>query len=92
MATTSQHPQAPADPLRERAERLKLYGLLAHWEEVAAAPWLATVVDHEERERSRRSLERRIRDARLGRFKAVADFDWVWPNLDSVRAERVTES
>jgi len=33
----------------------------------------------EEAERSRRSLERRLRQARLGRFKPMADFDWDWP-------------
>ena len=25
------------------------------------------------------SLERRIKDARLGRFKQLADYDWKWP-------------
>jgi DNA replication protein DnaC len=76
---TSPLQQSPADPLRERASRLKLFGLLAHWEEHRDAPWLATIVDHEEAERQKRSLERRIRDARLGRFKPMADFDWAWP-------------
>ena len=33
----------------------------------------------EEEERTRRSLERRLRDARIGRFKALVDFDWAWP-------------
>lgn len=72
-------PPVPVDPLRERATRLKLFGLLAHWDEHAGAPWLATVVDHEESERQKRSLERRVRDAHLGRFKPIADFDWSWP-------------
>ena len=78
MATSPLPPQ-PADPLRERAMRLKLFGLLAHWDEHQGASWLATVVDHEESERQKRSLERRIRDAHLGRFKPIADFDWSWP-------------
>ena len=30
-------------------------------------------------ERARRSLKRRLDDARLGTFKPVADFDWTWP-------------
>lgn len=76
---TSPLPPAPADPLRERASRLKLFGLLAHWDEHAAAPWLATVVEHEESERQKRSLERRVQDAHLGRFRLMADFDWCWP-------------
>jgi DNA replication protein DnaC len=34
----------------------------------------------EESERQRRSLERRVKNARLGRFKALCDFDWAWPS------------
>lgn len=30
-------------------------------------------------ERERRSLERRLKRSRLGRFKPMADFDWAWP-------------
>jgi DNA replication protein DnaC len=66
--------------LRERAFRLGMHGLLAHWDEVAAAPWLPQLLDYEEAERTRRSLERRIRNARLGSFKPLIDFDWSWPN------------
>ena len=30
-------------------------------------------------ERERRSLERRLRAAKLGRFKPIDEFDWNWP-------------
>lgn len=53
--------------------------MLAHWPEVADAPWVAELVQWEEEERRRRSLERRIRDAHIGRFKPLCDFDWNWP-------------
>jgi DNA replication protein DnaC len=33
----------------------------------------------EAQERSRRSLERRLREAHIGQFKPLADFDWSWP-------------
>ncbi|MFQ5927195.1 MAG: IS21-like element helper ATPase IstB [Terriglobia bacterium] len=33
----------------------------------------------EEADRARRSLERRLRYSRIGRFKPLADFDWNWP-------------
>ena len=33
----------------------------------------------EQAERARRGLVRRLADARLGRFKPMADFDWSWP-------------
>jgi DNA replication protein DnaC len=67
------------ESLRERAVALRLYGVLAHWSEVATADWLASLVQWEEEERARRSLERRLTDARIGRFKPLADFDWAWP-------------
>ena len=66
--------------LRERATALRLNGLLAHWPEVATADWLAPLLQWEEEERSRRSLERRLASAHIGRFKPLADFDWAWPS------------
>ena len=62
-----------------RAKALKLYGLLAHWSEVATTPWLAPLIGWEEEERARHSLERRLGNAHLGRFRALVDFDWSWP-------------
>jgi DNA replication protein DnaC len=56
-----------------------LHGLLSHWSEVATQPWLAPLIDWEERERARRSLERRLQEAHIGRFKPLCDFDWNWP-------------
>jgi len=37
------------------------------------------VARHEQRDREQRSLERRLRNAKIGRFKPMADFDWAWP-------------
>ncbi len=68
-----------SDALRARAQALRLHGLLARWSEVAAQPWLDTLLDWEEQERARRSLERRLKAARIGRFKPLCDFDWAWP-------------
>ena len=67
------------DPMRDRARALRLNGLLAHWEEAAAAGWIPALIGWEEAERTRRSLERRLRDAQIGRFKPLCDFDWAWP-------------
>lgn len=67
------------DPLRRRAEALHLHGLLAHWNEVAATDWLPRLLDWEEHERRRRSLERRLKEAQIGCFKPLCDFDWSWP-------------
>jgi len=67
------------EQLQERAEALKLHGLLAHWNDVSDKPWLAEMIEWEEHERTRRGLERRLKRARLGSFKPLADFDWSWP-------------
>src|SRR5690242_7307369 len=67
------------DARRSRAEALHLHGLLAHWNDVVAADWLAKLLDWEEHERRRRSLERRLKDAHIGCFKPLCDFDWSWP-------------
>jgi len=67
------------DAHRLRAESLRLYGLLAHWAEIEESAWVERLLNWEEAERARRSLERRLGDAHIGRFKPLADFDWDWP-------------
>jgi len=67
------------ESLRERAEALHLHGVLAHWQEVAGTDWIANLVQWEEDGRAQRSLERRVKNAHLGRFKHLSDFDWQWP-------------
>ena len=79
----SHHPAASHAELRAQAAELRLHGLLAHWDELMGQPeteqrvrqWLGW----ESAERAHRSLERRLREAHLGRFKPLADFDWGWP-------------
>ena len=43
------------------------------------AQLLEHVVDIEDKHRVRRSLERRLSDSHIGRFKPMVDFDWAWP-------------
>jgi DNA replication protein DnaC len=72
-------PPSPEE-LRRRTEALRLPGLLVHWNEALRADWLPQLLDWEETERARRSLERRVRLARIGAFKPLTDFDWAWPS------------
>lgn len=74
--------------LRERLRALGLTGAADGLDDVIALAtkkrWSSTqllehVADIEERERSRRSLERRLSRSHLGRFKPIADYDWNWP-------------
>jgi len=65
--------------LRERLSRLSLHGLLARAETVMREPWLKNLLDLEEAERDRRSLKKRLDNAKLKTFKPIADFEWSWP-------------
>jgi DNA replication protein DnaC len=57
------------------------------WTSVALLEALAST---ELEDRARRSLERRFKRARLGRFKPMADFEWSWPKaIDRPLVERV---
>ena len=51
---------------------------------------LETLTQAELDARARRRVERRLRDASLGRFKAMTDWDWAWPKqLHRPTLERV---
>lgn len=75
--------------LHQQASALKLYGLLAHWDEIdnkfatALTQWLAWEQD----ERQQRSLIRRLNSAKLGKFTPLSEFDWAWPT--KINAQRI---
>ena len=93
-ATMSPQVQLPDRQLRDQAGELRLHGLLGRWAEVMGQPeqarWVAQLLGWEAAERHRRSLERRLRAAHIGRFKPLADFDWQWPTqCDRAVVERL---
>jgi len=65
---------------QQRARRLGLYGLAAHLDDAGTETWPAQLLAWEEEARHQRSLERRVKAAKLGRFKAMGDFDWNHPS------------
>ena len=67
------------DMMQARVKALKLHGLLAHWEETRHESWVSQLLQWEEEERSQRGLNGRLKSARIGRFKPMANFDWAWP-------------
>ena len=73
-------PTPEPNSVRQRLRDTGLYGLAAQDDTVLAEPWVEHVIDIEDRERKRRSLERRLTNARISAFKPIADFDWAWPN------------
>lgn len=76
--------------LRARAHKLGLWGLLSSWSEIGEESWVERLVGLEEETRQKRSLERRVKKARIGRFKPMANFDWKWPEeIDSDLIEEV---
>jgi DNA replication protein DnaC len=80
--TSAHESQSPChEALFSKARALKLHGLLAHFDELQPPQlqWLETLLQWEEQERNRRGLVRRLRAARIGSFKPLADFDWDWP-------------
>ena len=72
-------PTSEPDSVRQRLRDVGLYGLAVQDDAVLAEPWVARVIDIEDRERKRRSLVRRLANARIGPFKPFADFDFSWP-------------
>ena len=86
MTTTST--SATSSDLLARAQRLGLHGLCAHFGELGQQPWVRVLLDIEEAERHKRSLDRRIQSAHLGRFRPMSDFDWTWPKkIDRAQIE-----
>ncbi len=80
------------DDLMQRARRLGLNGLVAHWPQLGEQPWVTTLIDCEETERQHRSLQRRLRNSKVGRFKPIADFDWSWPKkIDRALVEELLQ-
>ena len=70
-----------SEQLKQQAIELRLHGLQQHWQELKEEhyPWLSMLLSWELDERQQRSLERRLSSAKLGRFKPLNEFDWLWP-------------
>jgi len=73
------------EQLLERLKRLGLHGIASSLDGMAELGPVAALLGLEEADRRRRSYERRLRHARIGAFKGIADFDWKWPT----RVDRV---
>lgn len=74
--------QLNSESLRQQAVELKFHGLQQHWQELTQAqyPLMLKLFNWERDERQQRSLERRLNQAKLGRFKPLSEFDWQWPS------------
>jgi len=79
MTESSLHARLRALGLIATGDALDDLVALATQKRWGATQLLEHVADLEDKERSRKSLERRTTRSRLGKFKPVADFDWNWP-------------
>jgi DNA replication protein DnaC len=79
MSETTLHDRLGALGLSGAAEGLDDLIALVTKKRWGPTQILEHVADIEERERSRRGLERRLARSHLGRFKTIADYDWNWP-------------
>lgn len=87
--------------LKQELESLKLHYLAENLKEICSraeqaktpyADFLAHIARLENVERSRRSTERRLREAHIGKFKPLDQFDWRWPEkIDKSRIERIMQ-
>jgi len=67
------------EALKARAKQLGLHAIVSRWQDYCNQPWLPALLQEEEAERAQRSMDRRIREAKLGQFKPMSEFDWSWP-------------
>jgi DNA replication protein DnaC len=84
-------------PLADQLATLGLRYTATHLDDVVALAtkrrWSITqllehLVEREQQERARRSLERRLARSRIGRFTPMSEFDWAWPKrLDRAAVE-----
>jgi DNA replication protein DnaC len=81
-------PTTPSNSLPDQLQQIGLRALPAQLDDflarAAKARWsphqiLEQLAQEEIAERSRRSLERRLRLSGIKRFKPMADFEWSWP-------------
>lgn len=67
------------DLLLQRAKALRLNGLVENWQDIQDMGWVKQLLEWEEVYRSAKSLDNRLRSARIGKFKMLSCFDWNWP-------------
>lgn len=66
--------------LLQRAEALKLLGLVENWDKLTDdLSLIENIIQWEETARKNYGLARRLKNSHIGRFKPLSQFDWTWP-------------
>lgn len=63
----------------KKASKLGFKALAAHWSEYADEPCIKRLLEQEETDKHRRSLERRLRESQIHEMRPAVEFDWEWP-------------
>ena len=69
--------------LRATAEHLDDFIARATTRRLAPRALLEQIAEAEMADRATRNLQRLLKQARIGRFKPISDFDWDWPKKTS---------
>ncbi len=65
--------------LKDKAKQLGFHFMVANWDQYSNQLWVPSLLIEEEAEKGRRSMDRRIKEAKLGQFRPMSEFDWSWP-------------
>jgi DNA replication protein DnaC len=78
------------EELRALASKLGFHGIARHWDEYSKLSWVAELLIMEQKEKEVRNLDARLKEAKIGSFKPMAEFDWDWPaSIDRAQIEEL---
>lgn len=75
--------------LRDMAKDFGFRAIDTDWEQYKDEPWLQPLLEAESAERDRRSMERRVKNGKIGHFKPISEYDWDWP--DEIDREQIED-
>lgn len=75
--------------LKSLASKLGFHAIASNWSEYADCDWLEGLLLREQKEKEKRNLDTRLREARIGSFKPISEFDWGWP--ERIDREQIEE-
>lgn len=67
--------------LKEIAKKLGFKAMVDNWDEYGKEPLVKKILEAEELDKNRRSLEKRLKASHIQELKPVSDFDWNWPKV-----------
>jgi len=78
------------EDLRALASKLGFHGIARNWEEYSKLPWVAELLVMEQKDKEQRNLDARLKEAKIGSFKPMAEFNWDWPvSIDRAQIEEL---